>query len=94
MVVSNQHLPLVGRQTVVADAPIGLLTPAASAVNVGTGVPRIVQRIGGTPQGERPPRQLTLAWAASQPGWKEQSFFPEVFDGGTHGARSGVRCEE
>ena len=94
MSVPDQHVPLFLRQAFVADSPVGLLAPAAPAKGVGTGVPGVVQSIGGAIEAQRPPRQLALLPTGGEARGEEQALLPEVLDGGVHGARSLEGLEE
>ena len=78
----DQHVPLLLRQAFVPRRPVGPLAPAAPAVGVGAGVPRIVQGTGGAAQGQRRPRQFPLARPGRHAGGKEQPLLPEKLDRG------------
>ena len=48
--IFDQRMPLTFGQALVSRAPIGLLSPAAPAVDVGAGVPGVMQGVGGAAQ--------------------------------------------
>ena len=94
MGIANQHLPLLLRQMFVPRAPIDVLAPAATAINVGACVPRVVERTGGAAQRQRSPYQLPFLRPGGHARRKEQSLPAEVAYRGVERAGAGEGIEE
>ena len=89
--VANQHVPLLLRQAFEPRPSVGLLAPAAPAVDVGAGVPRVVECAGGAAERERRPGQLPLVRPRRHARGEQQALLPEVLDRGVQRRPCGRR---